>query len=60
MNIVFIVTSGEHADYGINEVFSTFELATQYAQKLRKNSYNVNVEQWTVNDKPTAPYQYKG
>ena len=34
MNQVYVVTSGEYSDYGINAIFTTRELAEDYVDKV--------------------------
>jgi hypothetical protein len=48
--VVFIVTSGEYSDYGINAVFSTRELAQAYVDLFPKQRKwkTMDIEEWTL------------
>ena len=53
---VFVVTSGEYSDYGINAIFSTKEKAQEYIDRMEFcSSYEeyYNIHEWTVDDVPT-------
>lgn len=45
---IFIVTSGEYSDYGINAVFSSKEKAEAYFMGLPESSRGYSVEEWDV------------
>lgn len=48
---IYICTSGEYSDYGINAVFTDRELAEAYARDFSRDSYGgkIEVEEWTAN-----------
>lgn len=49
---IYIVTSGEYSNYGINAVFSTKENAEKYIDILY-SSDNVEIEEWDVDEDMT-------
>src|SRR5438309_10228406 len=50
MDKVFIVTSGEYSDYGIDAVFSTEELAQKFIDSFSKSGYrDMEIEEWKLN-----------
>jgi hypothetical protein len=50
---VYVVTSGEYSDYGVNAIFSTKELAQIYMEKFsnpdRFSEFN-DIQEWEVDD----------
>ena len=46
---IFIVTSGEYSDYGINAVFSTKENAEKYIGTIY-SSDRIEIEEWGVDE----------
>lgn len=54
MNKVFVVTSGEYSDYGIDAIFSTRELAKAFIDMFDKNEWkDFNIEEWDINPNET-------
>ena len=50
---VFVVTSGEYSDYGINAIFSTKEKAQEYIDRMEFcSSYEeyYNIHEWNVDE----------
>lgn len=50
---VFVITSGEYSDYGINAIFSTKEKAQEYVDKMEFcSSYEeyYNIHEWNVDE----------
>ncbi len=46
---MYVVTSGEHSDYGINAVFSTNELAQMFIDSFsEKTYYPMSIEEWDL------------
>ncbi len=41
MSLVYLVTSGEYSDYGVDAVFSTREAAVAFAAEKAENRWNV-------------------
>jgi hypothetical protein len=48
MATIYIVTSGEYSDYGIDAVFSTRELAEAYIKQFQDKWQTMGVEEWTL------------
>ena len=59
---VYVVTSGEYSDYGIDAIFSTIEGAEEYKEMAIKfkwgNSYynQFNIEEWELDEKSKPNY----
>lgn len=51
---VFVVTSGEYSDYGIDAIFTTRELAQLFIDAFNKNEWReFNIEDWELNPNET-------
>jgi len=50
---VFIVTSGQYCDYGINAVFSTKELAEKYISAFDNEYIQRDIEEWDLDPNKT-------
>lgn len=49
MEKVYVVTSGEYSDYGIDAIFSTQELAQKFIDVFSKDKWrSMSVEQWDL------------
>ena len=59
MKKVFVVTSGEYSDYGIDAVFSSKELAEKYIKFKSRVSViypeYARIEEYTLDELPTYP-----
>lgn len=57
---VYVVTSGEYSDYGINAIFSTKEKAQEYidrGDKLGMNySYGYQIEEYELDENATVEF----
>jgi hypothetical protein len=50
MNKIYIVTSGQYSDYGIDAVFSEKSLAKKYIDSFKKDDYGdrMEIEEWDL------------
>ena len=49
MNKVFVVTSGEYSDYGIDAIFSTRELAQNFIDAFKADKWHeMDIEEWDL------------
>lgn len=54
MKKVFVVTSGEYSDYGIDAIFSTRELAQSFIDAFKANKwYEMDIEEWDLDPNKT-------
>lgn len=59
MNIIYVVTSGEYSDYGIDAVFDTRELAEAFLAS-RAELYTIfQIEEYPINKYVDMTYMYK-
>ena len=50
MKTIYVVTSGEYSDYGIDSIFDTKELAEKYIASFNKGGWNeMDIEEWCLN-----------
>ena len=50
MKVIYVVTSGEYSDYGIDSMFDSKELAQSYIDSFKTNSYNeMRIEEFELN-----------
>jgi len=49
MNKVYVVTSGQYSDYGIDAIFTTKELAEKFIDSFLKNYNEMEIEEWDLN-----------
>lgn len=54
MKKVFVVTSGEYSDYGIDSIFSTKELAEKFIESFNQTYRNMSIEEWTLDPSENA------
>lgn len=48
-NTVYVVTSGEYSDYGINAIFSTRELAQSFIDAFKADKWHeMDIEEWDL------------
>ncbi len=48
MKTVFVVTSGEYSDYGIDAMFSTRELAQKFIDSFNDKYSDMDIEEWDL------------
>lgn len=49
MNKVFVVTSGDYSDYGIDAIFSTRDLAQAFIDAFKANKWHeMDIEEWDL------------
>lgn len=54
MTTIYIVTSGEYSDYGIDGIFSTKSKAETFIEECKKQTYlksDYEAEEWELDDK---------
>lgn len=50
MKTMYVVTSGDYSDYGINAIFDTKELAEKYVGCFNTGRWNeMRIEEWSLN-----------
>lgn len=49
MNKVYVVTSGQYSDYGIDAIFTTKELAEKFIDSFLKMYNEMEIEEWDLN-----------
>lgn len=54
MALIYLVTSGQYSDYGVDAVFSTREAAVAFAAEVREPSYEARVVEVYTLDDPTG------
>lgn len=54
MDKVFVVTSGEYSDYGIDAIFSTKELAQTFIKSFKADGWHdMDIEEWNLDPNKT-------
>ena len=53
-NTVYVVTSGEYSDYGIDAIFSTRELAQSFIDAFKADKWHeMDIEEWDLDPNST-------